>query len=435
MATAMDAVQACNNCVSPRRLARALCGDDAPDGQLSRRCLLRQAHFPIWFGAMASAGSPAFLVLFVLETMSRATVVAVLPLLALELLGDAQAVSILYFLVGTAGLMGSLAVPWLVGLVKRRWTFTLGLACVVASAPLLASQTMAGLVVGLTFQLFGSATASICLNLYVLDHIPRKAFGRFEPLRMLFVGAGWMIGPVLGIALGKYVAPWLPFAVAAGFALAQLGYFWFLRLTENPVLAGVTAPATNPLRFVRRYFAQPRLALAWILAVGRGGWWGMFFVYVPIYAVTVGLGEEAGALIISAGSASMFLVVFWGWLGRRYGLRRLLIWGYLVNAILTLAAGVTAELPWLGVSFIVAAAIAASAIDGAGNLPFMRAVRPRERAEMTTVFSTYRDMSRLAMPGAFSLVLQVFALPAVFVTSALTMAVLAHYSRYIPRRL
>jgi len=79
--------------------------------------------------------------------------------------------------------------------------------------------------------------------------------------------------------------------------------------------------------------------------------------------------------------------------------------------------------------------VAASVIDGAGNLPFMRAVRPRERAEMTTVFSTYRDMSRLAMPGVFSLVLQVFALPAVFVTSALTMAVMAYYARYIPRRL
>ncbi len=384
---------------------------------------------------MTTAGSPAFIVLFTCETMSRATVITVLPLLALELLGDAQKVSVLYFLVSATGLLGSLAVPWLVGLVRRRWTLTLGLLCVVASAPLLASETIAGLIVGLALQLFGSATSSICLNLYVLDHIPRRAFGRFEPLRMLFVGAGWMVGPVLGIALGKYVAAWLPYAAAAGFAAAQLGYFWFLRLTENPVLATLKAPAPNPLRFIRRYFAQPRLALAWILAVGRGGWWGMFFIYVPIYAVTVGLGEEAGALIVSAGSASMFLVVLWGWIGRRYGLRRLLVWGYLVNALLTFAIGAAAGLPWLGAALIVAAAVAASAIDGAGNLPFMRAVRPRERAEMTTVFSTYRDMSRLAMPGISSLVLQVFALPAVFVTSALTMAVLAHYSRYIPRRL
>ena len=384
---------------------------------------------------MATAGSPAFLILFMFETMSRATVVAVVPLLALKLLGDAQSVSVLYFLVGTIGLLGSLAVPWLVGFVPRRWALTLGLGCVIASAPLLASQTLAGLIVGLVVQLYGAATASICLNLYVLDHIPRKAFSHFEPMRMLFVGAGWMIGPVLGVALGKYVAGWLPFAAAASFAAIQLGYFWFLRITENPVFANIKAPATNPLRFIRRYFAQPRLALAWILAVGRGGWWNMFFVYVPIYAVIVGLGEEAGALILSAGSASMFLVVFWGWLGRRYGLRRLLVWGYLANALLTLAIGATADIPWLGATFIIAAAIAASAIDGAGNLPFMRAVRPRERAEMTTVFSTYRDMSRLAMPGISSLVLQVFALPAVFVTSALTMAVLAHYSRYIPKRL
>ena len=44
-------------------------------------------------------------------------------------------------------------------------------------------------------------------------------------------------------------------------------------------------------------------------------------------------------------------------------------------------------------------------------------------------------VSRLSMPGIFSLVLQVFALPAVFVTSALMMLALARYARYIPRRL
>ena len=52
----------------------------------------------------------------------------------------------------------------------------------------------------------------------------------------------------------------------------------------------------------------------------------------------------------------MFLVTFWGWVGRRYGIRRLLVGGYAVTGLLTLAIGAAAGVPWLGVALIVAAA-------------------------------------------------------------------------------
>jgi MFS family permease len=51
----------------------------------------------------------------------------------------------------------------------------------------------------------------------------------------------------------------------------------------------------------------------------------MFMVYAPIFAVQTGLGAEIGGAIVSAGLASMWSVPLWGWLGRRFGLRRLLI--------------------------------------------------------------------------------------------------------------
>ncbi len=54
---------------------------------------------------------------------------------------------------------------------------------------------------------------------------------------------------------------------------------------------------------------------------------------------------------------------------------------------------------------------------------------------MTTVYASYRDTARLSMPGILSLVLQVFALPAVFVTGGLIMLGMAHFARYVPRRL
>jgi len=397
---------------------------------------MRQFHYPVWLGAVTTTGNPAFVVLFMLETFTRAILVTVVPLQALALLGDAQGVSLFYFSVSGIGLLGALCVPWLVRKLRRRWVVSLAVFYLCIAVPLLAHHSLVGLVLGLAFHMIGAATLTICLNLYVLDHVPPKVLTRFEPMRMLFTGAAWMIAPVLGVYLGKYGASWLPYGASAGTALILLAYFWFLRMTESPILAPTAAlPATNPLRFLRRYFAQPRLFLAFFLAVGRAGWWMMFFIYAPIYAVTSGMDEETGGWIVAAGSASMFAVTFWGWLGRRYGLRRLLVWGYIAAGLLTLGVGAAAGTTWLAITLLIVACLAASAIDGAGNVPFLRAVRPRERPEMTAVFTAYRDVARLTIPGLFALVLNVFALPAVFVTSGLIMLVMGAYARHIPRRL
>jgi hypothetical protein len=65
---------------------------------------------------------------------------------------------------------------------------------------------------------------------------------------------------------------------------------------------------------------------------------------------------------------------------------------------------------------------------------FLRAVHPYERAEMTSVFATFRDTSQIGPPGIFSLLLMTFALPAVFVAGGLGMLVMAWYARYVPRQ-
>jgi len=55
----------------------------------------------------------------------------------------------------------------------------------------------------------------------------------------------------------------------------------------------------------------------------------------------------------------------------------------------------------------------AEMLDGAGNLPFLRAVHPYERSEVTTVFASCRDVAQLGalVVGA---ALSLFALPSVF---------------------
>ena len=89
-----------------------------------------------------------------------------------------------------------------------------------------------------------------------------------------------------------------------------------------------------------------------------------------------------------------------GW-AERHSLRVVLGATFLAAAALTLAAGPAQPRasppppapPWSPAAFFVAL------LDGLGPVPFLRAVRPHERAPMTAIYRTYLDASEL-LPAA-----------------------------------
>jgi len=389
----------------------------------------------VWLGAASESRARVFATLFSLSAISRTLLVTLIPLQALTLLGDAQAVSVLYFAISFTNLFLSLSIPWLVRLIRRRRVFTLGGLLLVAAPLVIAVGSLEALVAGMVLQVFGVVCLEITLSLYLMDHIPRQEMGRFEPLRLFYAAGVWAVGPWLGVYLKDQVGDWIPFALASTAAFATLCLFWYLRLQENSAVSPAKGPPPNPMNYLAHFFEQPRLRLAWLLAIGRSGWWVMFFVYAPIYAVESGLDQVTAGAIVSIASGALFIVPLWGWIARRYGLRRLLIFAYGASGLVTMTVALAGGVPWLVALALVAAAITTGAIDGAGNVPFLRAVHPMERAEMTTVFATYRDVSQLAPPGVFALLLKAFHLPAVFVAGGLGMLIVSYYARYLPRRM
>src|SRR5262249_22196722 len=151
----------------------------------------------------------------------------------------------------------------------------------------------------------------------------------------------------------------------------------------EPVTRRRHGKTLNPMRYLPRFFAQPRLRLAWALSLGRSAWWSTFQIYAPIYAVESGLGAEIGGIILSIGLGWMWTVPIWGWAGRRWGLRRLLFFAYAGTGVTSVLAAVAMGVPWLGAMLLVLAALAAETIDGAGNSLYLRAVHAHERSEMT----------------------------------------------------
>ena len=392
-------------------------------------------HAAATIGGLPRRKAMAFLSLFFVPAVAQAILLTVVPLEALQLVGDARAVTLLYVSAGLVAVAGRFSIPFLVRLLTRRFVFSLGALSMAISAALMAAGWLPAFALGLPLSILAFGCVEITSQLYLLDNVARHELRRFEPVRIFASAGPWTLGPWLGVYLQHSVGFAAPFAITMTASVTVVALFWWLRLGENAVITSTRRPPPSPARYLRRFFAQPRLRLAWTLAVARSAWWNMFFVYTPIFAVTSGLGAETGGVIVSIGSAWMWLVPLWGWAGRRYGLRRLLMAGYAVTGVLSVCAALAFQIPWLGAVMILLAAFGTETIDGAGNLLFLRAVHPHERPEMTTVFASYRDMAQLGPPVVFSLLLSVFSLPSVFVAGGVIMLASAAVARHIPRRL
>jgi MFS family permease len=398
---------------------------------------MRRIHSPVLLANVEDAKARAFVVLFTCDAFARAILISLVPLEAYALLGAAQRVSVVYFLVGILGLAANLTVPLILHRMRRRWVLTIGAGAQMGSAILFAAGTQASLVAGLALQVIAMAMLDVVINLYLLDHIPRRGLNHFEPRRLLFAGTAFALGPWAGIYLQHNVAWNLTYVLAALSTLILLTYFWTLRLADNPSLQAGAAPPPSPLRFVSRFISQPRLVLSWMLALGRNGWWVTNFIYTPIYVTNAGYAPEVGGALVSLGLAPMLLVRVWGRMGQAIGIRNLLSLGYGLTGICSLAAATAAAagIPLLCMALMCFAAFSATVIDGAGNVPFLRAVHHYERAAMTSVFMTFRQVGSLLIPGVLAVVLWVLPLWCVFAVGGMLAVSMAGLSRYLPERL
>jgi predicted MFS family arabinose efflux permease len=359
---------------------------------------------------------------------------SVIPLQAYRLMGNAQDTSVLLFAVSVGGIFAALTLPVLIRRIGLYPSYLLSCAMMVLSACLMMIEQAWFFGAGLFCHVFAIASAEVTLSIYVMGRVGRRQMTSFEPLRVFFNVAALTLGPFLGVYLESRVLHPLPFISCIVFMFVAVSWFRALGLQHTRVPAS-RSPSVNPLKYLPRYFSQPRLRLAYGLVLARSGWWTMFIIYVPIYAAQSGLGELTGAALVSIGTAWTLSVPFWGWVARHHGVGRLMTLGFATSSALTFLVYLAIDLPTIASVLLVISALGATMLDGVGNVLFFRAVRSGERAQMTAVFVTYRDTGQLLTPGLFAVLLSYFALPVVFFSGALWMFVAAWYCRYIPRRL
>ena len=139
-------------------------------------------------------------------------------------------------------------------------------------------------------------------------------------------------------------------------------------------------------------------------------------------------------------SASQILLVtawFAGRFARTYGVRPVLVVAFAICACASLGAGLSGTAsPYVAMGFLLAGSVSASAIDGIGSIPFLRAVRHRERQKMAAVYRTYIDCSELIPAFVFAIALLWLPIGAVFVILSGALAAVGFVTwRFLPKSL
>ncbi|RUS60270.1 MFS transporter [Pseudorhodobacter sp. E13] len=363
-----------------------------------------------------------FALLAGLDASVRGMLISVMPLTVYDALGDAESVSRVYFIAGLVSLMIGLMVPWATRFVPRRWMYTLGALLYMLGAALAVQGGPVAVPLALMANAAATATTFVCFNAYVLDYIERSNLGRSQSLNMVYAAAPWAIGPLLGVWLRELWAP-LPFLAAGCFGVTLLITFWILRLGNGKQISRARRPATNPVAFLGRFFAQPRLIAGWLFAVVRScGWW-VYVVYLPIFCIEAGLSDKVGGVALSLSNALLFVTPLMLRVVNKLTVRRGVRAAFALCALAFIGSALASPLPWVAVALMMAGSVMLVVLDVAGGLPFLMAVKPSERTEMAAIYSSFRDVSGILTPGAAWLVLLVAPLPGVFAVAGLGMAV------------
>jgi len=375
---------------------------------------MHQRRVPEWLRHAPAPSVRGFAVLAGIEAVARGILISVFPLAVFKAVQDAAIVSEVYFFVGVLSLFAGLSVPYLTRYVPRRWIYSIGTLAFASGSLLAIMQTPVAVVAGLLLINVATVTIFVCFNAYVLDYISKIELGRCEMSRMFYSAIGWTTGPALGVFLYTWWEP-APFLVAAAASLFLLLAFLVMRLGNGKLMTTSRERLPNPLAFLPRFLAQPRLVSGWLFAVLRScGWW-IYVVYLPIFAIENGLGESISGIALSISNGALFLTPFMlKWMQKR-SIRTAVRTGFICAGLLFVAAGVSFGLPWFAVVALMIGSFFLILLDVSGGLPFLLAVRPSERTEMSAIYASYRDVSGILTPATAWLVLLAAPISGIFI--------------------
>jgi len=220
------------------------------------------------------------------------------------------------------------------------------------------------------------------------DQIKLKNIGRSEGLRFTFDNFGWLIAPLIaGIILSEYgIAP--IFLVAAIFIFISLIVFKSANVKSH---ASSRKIDSNIFQNVKDFFKNKDLRLIHAVSGGMSWWWGVIYIYVPLFILKEGLDLVWVGIFLFAIVLPLLIEYFVGRVEDRIGFRIFLVSGFLILSLFGLLAFFASNV-FIILGILVLASFGASFIESTREAYFFKLVPVSKEEKFYGPYLTYGDI-------------------------------------------
>ncbi len=390
---------------------------------------------PIRIASGGTPGGTTLGIIYGMNSASMAVLGSLVSLVGLAILdNDRVMLSLSLFIAAFLSLPIVLYTGSLISLLTRKYVFTIGVVIAIAGNFLFMIDLPWSFIAANTCRMVGAGLMMMCISLYTMDFIPRKKLASAESRKIMFAGLAWLIFPFLGTWIWVNVDPRAPFILSIILVSILISVFWWLRISEAENIRPPDAKYLNFIRNVRTYFANPHMRVAYLIAVARSSSWVVFFSYGPIYLQDAGIATQWIGLFMGGIMSVLLFSGRFSHFAQMIGIRKTILFSFMLAGSSMIILGLLPEPTIWGLLLLLLASLGFDMLDIIGNIPFMRMVSPKVRVEMTSVFSTWREMSFVVTPGLATLILIFTDISGLFVILGVALFIAGLLTRTMPIR-
>lgn len=244
-------------------------------------------------------------------------------------------------------------------------------------------------------------------NILFRDNANDKTLNEEEGLLFTLLNISWVIGPLIaGFILATYNLQKV-FLSSAGFM--SLALILLMNLNIKKIEKKRENLDENILSNLKDYIKKKELNISYLIGTGIEIWWALIYIYIPLFIVKEGLGEEMVGIFLSGAIIPLVLFEYkFSKLSQKKGFKKFFVYGFAFLGVCAII-GFLSQNIYFTLIVISLASLGMAALEPLMDTYFFKQVKSNEEEKFYPIFSTSAEIGSFLGKIAIAGILLFFA--------------------------